>query len=191
MPLGVSQSFSFCGAGGEHEGVGLLVSLWRLSGIMEEGVWAKWDEDFSGLSLKGGQHSRRDGLMVPADIVPKAVCGGLGSWLQKVHWCPSRLPSSLPGIDQPCQVKLLLLNASSMRRSEERRELQKDCAILNVDQTHLVQALTSAIQWWCMVLPSGEELKGASLTNSISHTSPLAQGAGELFKMPLLRGNRP
>lgn len=64
---------------------------------------------------------------------------------KKAHWCPCRFPSFLPGIDQSCQMKLILLNASSMRRCDKRRELQKDCEILNADQTLLVQAFASAI----------------------------------------------
>lgn len=107
--------------------MGFLVSL----GHHGRGIWAEWDEDFSGSSPKEGQHSGRDGLITPTDIVPKAVCRGLNSWPQKVHWCPRRLPSLLPGIDQPCWMKLLLLNTSSARKSEERKRLQKDYAILN------------------------------------------------------------
>lgn len=124
MPFGVSQSFFFHGA----EGSTRVWGFWCLLGVMEEEeVWAKWDEDFSGSSLKERQHSGRDGLITPTDIVPKAVCGGLNSWPQKVHWCPCRFPSFLPGIDQPCRMKLLLLNTSSARKSEERREFSPKC----------------------------------------------------------------
>lgn len=162
--------------------------------FLEEGVWTEWDEDFDGSSPKEGQRSGRDGLTAPTDVVPKAVGRALNSWPQKAHWCPCGFTSFLPGIDQPCQMKLLLLNTSSTRRSEERRELQKDCAILNADRPPLEQALASAIppiQRWCGVLPSGEELKGvSSLKYSISCASPFAQGAGKLFKKPLPRENR-
>lgn len=144
MPFGVSQSFSFCGA----EGSTRVWGFWCLFGTMEEGVWAEWDEGFSGSSPEG-QHSGRDGLTAPTDIVPKAVCMAPKSTLVSMQI------STILTIDQPFQMKLLLLNTSSTRRSEERRELRKDCAILNADQAPLVQVLASAIppiQRCCMVL---------------------------------------